>query len=55
METKLQYFDRNMHNKNILEYAQILVTDGRFIIFDIEGRSNRILSLFVGMVCRVSI
>ena len=28
-----------MHNKNILEYAQILVTDGKFMIFDIEGHS----------------
>ena len=29
-------------NKNILKYAQILVTSGsgRFMIFDIEGHSN---------------
>ena len=31
-----------MENKNIiLEYAQILVTDGRFMIFDIEGHSTK--------------
>ena len=27
-------------NKNILEYAQILVGSGRFMIFHIEGHSN---------------
>ena len=27
-------------NKNILEYAQILITSGRYIIFHIEGHSN---------------
>ena len=38
--TKLQYFDRYLHNKNILEYVQILVTDGGFMILYIEGHSN---------------
>ena len=37
LETK---FDRYLHNKKILEYAQVLVTDGRFMIFDIEGHSK---------------
>ena len=27
-------------NRNILEYAQILVTDSRFMIFDNEGHST---------------
>ena len=40
LETKLQYFDRYFHNKCILEYAQILATDGMFIVFDIEGHST---------------
>ena len=40
LETKLQYFDRYLHNKCIFEYAQILVTDGMFIVFDIEGHST---------------
>ena len=34
---KLQYFDKYLHNKHILEYAQILVTGGKFMIFDIKG------------------
>ena len=29
-----------LYNKNILKYAQILVTSGRFMIFHIEGHSN---------------
>ena len=29
-----------MYDKNILKYAQILVTNGRFMIFHIEGHSN---------------
>ena len=29
-----------LYNKNNLEYAQILVTSGRFMIFLIEGHSN---------------
>ena len=28
-----------LQNKNILEYAQILLTGGKFMIFDIEGHS----------------
>ena len=39
LETKLQYFDIYLHNKNILEYAQIVVGTGRFVIFHIEGHS----------------
>ena len=39
-ETKLQYFDIYLHNKNILEYAQIEGIGPRFIIFDIEGHSR---------------
>ena len=38
--TKLQQFDISLHNKNILEYAHILVTSDRFMIFHIEGYSN---------------
>lgn len=26
-----------LHNQYILEYAQILLTGGKFMIFDIEG------------------
>ena len=43
LETKLQYFDRYLRDKNILEYVQILVTDGGFMILwilYIEGHSN---------------
>ena len=29
-----------VYNSNILEYAQILVTSGMFMIFHIEGLSN---------------
>ena len=29
-----------LHNKNILEYALLLVDSGRFMIFHIEGHSN---------------
>ena len=29
-----------LYNKNILKYAQILVTSGRFMIFHIEGYSR---------------
>ena len=29
-----------LYNENILEYAQVLVTSGRFMIFHIEGHSN---------------
>ena len=39
LETKLQYFDIYLHNKNILEYALLLVHSGRFMIFHIEGSS----------------
>ena len=41
LETKLQYFDIYLHNENILEYALLLVRSGRFMIFHIEGRSNK--------------
>ena len=30
-----------LYNENILEYAQIMETDGRFMIFDIGGHSNK--------------
>ena len=40
METKLQYFDIYLHNKNILEYALLLVGSGRFMIFHIESHSS---------------
>ena len=40
LETKLQYFDIYLHNKNILEYTLLLVGSHRFRIFHIEGRSN---------------
>ena len=30
-----------LYNKNILKYAQILVTSGRFMIFHIEGYSTK--------------
>ena len=33
-----------LNNKNILEYAQILVTSGRFMIYHIEGHSNVLAS-----------
>ena len=38
-----------MNNKNILESAQILVTVGRFIIFDIEGQSKKIAHMYYGV------
>ena len=41
LETKLQYFDIYLHNKNILEYGLLLVGSGRFMIFHIEGRSRK--------------
>ena len=37
-----------LYNKIILEYAQILVTSGRFMIFHIEGHSN--IQLFTQMI-----
>ena len=37
LEAKLQYFDGYLHDKNILEYVQILVTGDKFMIFDIEN------------------
>ena len=37
---KLETKDRYLHNKKILECAQVLVTDGRFMIFDIEDHSK---------------
>ena len=40
LETKLQYIDTYLHNKNVLEYGLLLVDSGRFMIFHIEGRSN---------------
>ena len=40
LETKLQYFDIYLHNKNILEYGLLLVGSGRFMIFHIKGRSK---------------
>ena len=30
-----------LYNKNILKYAQILVTSGKFMIYHIEGHSNK--------------
>ena len=36
----LQYFDSYLHRKNILEYPYFLVTNGKFMILDIEGVSN---------------
>ena len=36
LETKLQYFDIYLHDKNILDYAPLLVGSGKFIIFHIE-------------------
>ena len=33
-------------NKDILEYAQILVTSGRFMIFHIEGHFNKYRTLW---------
>ena len=41
MNANLQYFDIYLHNKHISEYAQILVTGGRFMIFFIEGHSKQ--------------
>ena len=40
LETKLQYIDIYLHNKNVLEYGLLLVGSGRFMIFHIEGLSN---------------
>ena len=39
--TKLQYFDIYLHNENILEYGQSLVTGSKFMIFDVEGHPSR--------------
>ena len=38
-------FTCKIMNKDILEYAQILVTSGRFMIFHIEGHSNKYRAL----------
>ena len=46
---KLQYFDKYLHNKNILEYAQILVTGGKFMIFDIEGHSTLLVIIIAAI------
>ena len=40
LETKLQYFDIYLHDKNILEYGLLLVGSSRFMIFHNEGHSN---------------
>ena len=42
MRTDVRFCDIFMflRNKNILEYAQISVTSGRFMIFHIEGHST---------------
>ena len=34
-------FDIELHNKNILEYALILVTGSKIMTYDIEGFSNK--------------
>ena len=46
LEAKLQYFDGYLYDKNILEYVQILVTGGKFMIFDIEGHPNKLLKFY---------
>ena len=38
-ETKLQYFDIQLHNKNILEYAQIARSALKSMILNIKGHS----------------
>ena len=40
LETKLQYIDIYLHNKNVLNYGLLLVGSGRFMIFHIEGHST---------------
>ena len=45
IELKLRDFDIYLHNKKILEYAQILVGSGRFVIFHIKGHSNKNVAL----------
>ena len=45
LETKLQYIDTYLHNKNVLEYGLLLVGSGRFMIFHIEGHSTEYASL----------
>ena len=32
--------ESKLHNENIIDYSQILVTGGKFMIFDIEGHPN---------------
>ena len=39
---RLNCFNRYLHNKDILKYAHILVTDDRFMIFEIEGLSSNL-------------
>ena len=39
LKAKLHYFDLYFFNRNILKYAKVLVSNGRFKIFHIEGHS----------------
>ena len=56
LETKLQHLVRYLHNKNILEYAQILVTDGRFMNSVIEVTLvSQITYFFHGCIIKMSI
>ena len=47
MRTDARFYNISMYlyNKNILEYSKILVTSGRFIIFHIEGYSNKYVDM----------
>ena len=45
LENKLQYFTRYLHNKNVLQYVQILITDGWFMILVL--RVTLILLLYI--------
>ena len=53
LSTVVHYYPRfynifmYLNNKNILQYAQILGTSGRFIIFHIEGHSNSTIVQFL--------
>ena len=51
LESKLQYFDIYLHNKNILEYALLLVHSGRFMIFHIEGSSIAYIHIIYIWAC----
>ena len=41
-----------LHNKNILEYAKIVVTDGNSRILNLEGHSTKVRNTVVYYDCK---